>query len=364
MSSNQIGKFFTVTSFGESHGQVIGVVIDGCPAGLPLDEADLQPDLNRRKPGQGVHTTARRETDRAEIWSGVFGGRTTGAPLCLVVHNQDADAASYETLEHLLRPGHADYPARIKYGGYADYRGGGRFSGRITAGWVMAGAVAKKLLATIGVEISAYTVAIGGVEASLPNCGEGSGPLSNPVFCPDPVAAEQMMQAIGEAIQAGDSLGGVIELMAVGVPLGWGDPVGDGLDGALARAFFAIPAVKGVEFGAGFGAARLRGSENNDPYVIQNGQIRPLTNQAGGTLGGLASGLPVVARIAFKPTPSIARAQRTVDLQAMAETTLRIEGRHDPCVVPRAVVVVEALAAIVLGDFALRAGAIPKVMVR
>lgn len=362
MSSNKLGKLFTVTNFGESHGLLVGVVIDGCPAGLPLTESDLQPDLGRRRPGQGALTSPRSEADRAEILSGVFGGRTTGAPLCLVVRNQNADSNPYETLIDTPRPGHADYTSRIKYGGYADYRGGGRFSGRLTAGWVMAGAVAKKLLTTIGVEITAYTVAIGGIKADPVSCEDVRSAPQNPVFCPDHAAAQQMIQAINETAQAGDSLGGVIEVSARDIPPGWGEPVCDGLDSALACAFFAIPAVKGVEFGAGFEAARLRGSENNDPFVINGGQVCPAANRAGGILGGVTSGLPVVARVAVKPTPSITREQRTVNLQTKEEVPICVHGRHDPCIVPRAVVVVEAMAAVVLADFALRAGALPEVL--
>jgi len=363
MSSNQLGQLFSVSSFGESHGRVVGVIVDGCPAGLPLSEADLQPDLDRRRPGQGVLSTPRREADRVEIMAGVLNGYTTGAPLCLVIANQDADGAPYEALKYKPRPGHADYPAGKKYSGFADYRGGGRFSGRITASWVMAGSVAKKLLAILGIKIAAYTIAIGDVEAATSSYLDLDNPSQNPVSCPDPEAAQKMAQAIVNAAGAGDSLGGIIEVTARGVPLGWGEPVVDGLDGALARAFFAIPAVKGVEFGAGFGAARLRGSENNDDWVIRDGKVCTDTNQAGGILGGLSNAMPLVARVVVKPTPSIGQEQRTIDLRSMTETTLSIEGRHDPCIVPRAVVVVEAMTAIVLCDFALRAQVLPRVIV-
>ncbi len=362
MSSNSLGKVFSVTSFGESHGRVIGALIDGCPAGLPLSEADLQPDLERRRPGQSQVSTPRREADRAQILAGVFNGHTTGAPLCLVIHNQDADSSKYEALRNTPRPGHADYVSYLKYGGYGDYRGGGRFSGRITAGWVMAGVVAKKLLAGHGVEIAAYTVAIGGVEADPASYQDVKSTTANEVNCPDEAAAVKMIEAIQQARQNGDSLGGVIELKARGLPPGWGEPVTETLDGELAKAFFAIPAVKGVEFGAGFGAARLSGLENNDPFVMENGRVATAANNAGGILGGISSGMPVVARLAVKPTPSISREQKTVNLDSMTETTLRVEGRHDPCIVPRAAVVVEAVAAIILCDFGLRAGAIKGVI--
>jgi chorismate synthase len=362
MSANSLGKVFSVTSFGESHGRVIGTLIDGCPAGLPLGEADLQPDLERRRPGRSAVSTPRNEADQAEILAGVFNGHTTGAPLCLVVHNQDTDSSKYEALKNTPRPGHADYVSYIKYGGYGDYRGGGRFSGRITAGLVMAGVVAKKLLSGAGVEITAYTVAIGGIEADAASYKDYKGAPANEVNCPDEAAAARMIEAIRRARQDGDSLGGVIEVKALGVPPGWGEPVADTLDGELAKAFFAIPAVKGVEFGAGFKSVAMRGSQNNDPFVMEGGQVAAATNNAGGILGGISSGMPVVARLAVKPTPSIGREQKTVDLDSMSEATIKIEGRHDPCIVPRAVVVAEAVMAIVLCDFGLRAGAIKGVI--
>jgi chorismate synthase len=360
--ADTLGKFFTVTSFGESHGPVVGIVVDGCPAGLPLNEADLQPDMERRRPGQSEFVTPRQEVDRAEIISGVFNGRTTGAPLCMLVRNQDVDSCKYESLQYILRPGHADYTSRKKYGNYGDYRGGGRFSGRITAGFVLAGSVARKLLAGIGIEIVAYTVEIGNIQSQRPDSGYVKNLATrNSVFCPDPAAAEKMAKAILAAKQVGDSLGGVVEVAASSVPPGWGEPVAETLDGELAKAFFAIPGVKGVEFGAGFAAARLPGSENNDPFIIENGQLRTKTNNAGGILGGISTGMPIVARVVIKPTPSISRPQETVDMETMTGAILRVEGRHDPCIVPRAVVVVEAMTAITLCDFALRAGAIPRI---
>jgi chorismate synthase len=341
----------------------VGVLIDGCPAGLALSETDIQPDLDRRRPGMSEVATSREESDKVEIWSGIFLGRTTGAPLCMVVRNEDANTSAYESIRTTPRPGHADYTSYIKYGGYGDYRGGGRFSGRITAGWVMAGAVAKKLLAELEIQVVAYTVEIGDIKAAtLAYEDTRTRSQSNPVYCPDPLAAEKMINAIMEARQAGDSLGGVIEVVASNVPPGWGEPLTDTLDGELAKAMLSIPAIKGVEFGAGFEASRLRGSENNDPFIINNGSLRTLDNNAGGILGGISNGMPIVARVAVKPTPSIAREQRTVNLQNMTETTICIKGRHDPCIVPRAVVVVEAIAAIILCDFGLRAGALPRII--
>ena len=360
--ASSLGKLFVATSFGESHGRAVGVVIDGCPAGLPLNETDIQPELDRRRPGQSETATLRDEADRAEIWSGIFRGYTTGAPLCLVTRNQDADSSQYEAARFTPRPGHADYTSFVKYGGYSDYRGGGRFSGRLTAGWVMAGAVAKKLLAMTGVQIDAYTIAIGGIEAATEHYADSSFPPQNQVHCPDTAAAEKMTQAILTARQNGDSLGGVVEIVARGMPPGWGEPVANTLEGDLARAYFAIPAVKGVEFGAGFKAAAMHGSENNDQFVMRQGKIEAASNNAGGILGGISSGMALIARIAIKPTPSITQEQRTVNLQTLTDTKLHITGRHDACIVPRAVVVAESVTAIVLCDFALQTGALPKVI--
>jgi chorismate synthase len=361
--SNTLGVSFTVSSFGESHGPLVGVLIDGCPAGLPLSETDLQYDLDRRRPGENEFVTPRNEPDLVDIWSGVFNGHTTGAPLCLAVQNINADSNSYKQMRFIPRPGHADYVSYVKYSGWADYRGGGRFSGRITAGFVMAGAVAKKLLATLGVDVVAYTSEIGSIKAAHPcvdNIKESA--RRNPVYCPNQPLAEKMMAAIAKARDSGDSLGGVVEVVAANAPSGLGEPVFDTLDGQLAKAFFAIPGVKAVEFGEGFGAARLKGSENNDALVIEEGKVRTSTNHAGGILGGLSNGMPILARVAIKPTPSISNTQRTVNLQTMEESEINITGRHDPCIVPRAVVVVEAVTAIVLCDFAIRAGLLPGVL--
>jgi chorismate synthase len=361
--SNSLGKLFCVTSFGESHGRLVGIVIDGCPAGLPLSEADLQPDLDRRKPGTSEVSSPRTEEDKAVILSGVFNGRTTGAPLCLAVHNEDHDSAIYDDMRFIPRPGHADYTHYVKYGGYADYRGGGRASGRITAGMVMAGAVAKKLLASLRVEILAHTVEIGNIRAIARDYGEiRNNAPANAVHCSNPQTAEVMIKAIEQARAAGDSLGGIIEVIALGVPAGLGEPVFGTVEGELSKAFFAIPAVKGVEFGAGFSVARLKGSENNDPFTIREGRVLTTSNRAGGVLGGITTGMPVVARLAVKPTPSIASPQRSVNLQTMSVTEIAVTGRHDPCIVPRAVVVAEAATAVVLCDMAMQAGKIPGVL--
>ncbi|MDP2920717.1 MAG: chorismate synthase [Dehalococcoidia bacterium] len=359
---NSLGKLFTVTSFGESHGRGIGVVIDGCPAGLPLAETDVQKEVDKRRAGRGVASTRRMEEDRVEILSGVFNNRTTGTPVCMIIWNKDTDASAYERTKALLRPGHADYTAFMKYGGFNDYRGGGQFSGRITAGFVMAGAVAKKLLGTIKVETLAHTVEIGGIAAKTATLPAVRKVDATPLKCADADATAKMLLAIEKARGEGDSLGGIIEGIALNVPAGIGEPVFDTLEGDLAKALFAIPAVKGVEFGAGFAAAKMRGSENNDPFVMKRGRITTITNNAGGILGGISNGMPITVRVAVKPTPSIGRPQKTVDIEKMEDVGLEIVGRHDACIVPRAVPVVAAMLAIVLCDHALRAQLIPEVI--
>lgn len=360
---NSFGKLFAITSFGESHGRCVGVIIDGCPAGLAITEQDIQKEVDRRRPMAGVAGTKRVEEDRVEILTGIFNGFTTGAPVCLLVWNKDVDSSEYEKARFLPRPGHADYTAFVKYGGYNDFRGGGRFSGRITAGFVMAGAVAKKLLNLIGIEVLAHTTEIGGIRAEQKQIDEiRENVQKNQVRCADLQAAEEMIKAIEKVMREGDSLGGVVEGIALGVPVGLGEPVFDTLEGELAKAIFAIPAVKGVEFGSGFAAAGKRGSENNDPFTIEDGRIVTLTNNAGGILGGISNGMPVVVRVAIKPTSSIARVQQTVDLRKLEDASLAVRGRHDACIAPRAVVVVESMMAVTICDFAMRAGLIPGVL--
>lgn len=364
MNGNSIGKALVLTCFGESHGLCIGVVLDGCPAGLPLKEADIQAELDKRRPGLSEVTSPRREEDRVEILSGVYRGYTTGAPICVIVRNRDVDPRPYESVMVRPRPGHADYTARAKYGGFNDPRGGGRFSGRVTAAYVVAGAVAKRLLSLIGVEVLAHTVQIGGVrvdrEVSYDEIRRNV--YMNPVRCAVPEVAERMVEEVLRAAGEGDSVGGVVEGVALNVPVGLGEPIFDSLDADMAKMLFNIPAVKGVEFGAGFEVASMRGSEANDQYAIIDGKIITLTNNAGGIVGGLSNGMPIRLRVAFKPTPSISKRQRTVNLETMSEEEIQITGRHDPCIVPRAVPVVEACLALVLADHALRAGKIPMVI--
>jgi chorismate synthase len=360
---NSLGRLFTMTSFGESHGKCVGTIVDGCPAGLPLNEADIQKEVDRRRAGESVAATTRLEKDRVEILSGVSDGFTTGAPICLLIWNEDIDATDYERIRFRLRPGHADYTAYMKYGGFNEWRGGGRFSGRITATFVMAGAIAKKLLGLIGTEITAHTVEIGGIKAKPMAFDEIKKKAeSDPLKCADPEASKKMAKLIAQVKEEGDSLGGVIEGIARNVPVGLGEPVFDNLDGDLAKALLAIPAVKGVEFGAGFEVARMKGSENNDLFTVKDGKIVTATNNAGGILGGISNGMPLVVRVAIKPTSSIAREQETVDIQKMESSSISVRGRHDVCIVPRAVVAVEAMMAVTLGDFAMKSGLIPRII--
>jgi chorismate synthase len=364
LGANSIGKEFVVTCFGESHGRCVGAVIDGCPAGLPLTEEDIQNELDKRLPANREIVSARREKDTVEILSGTYEGFTTGAPICALVWNKEAVSGDYETIQDKPRPGHADYPARIKYVGFNDYRGGGRFSGRITVAFIIAGAVAKKLLDIFGVEVLAYTTAIGDVELratlSLDDVRENT--YANSVRCPDPEVAEEMEETILRAKKEGDSVGGIVECVAFNLPVGVGEPIFDSLDAEIAKMLFDVPAVKGVEFGVGFGAAKMRGSENNDPYGMCDDEVELLSNNAGGVLGGLSSGMPLVVRVAVKPTSSISKEQKTVDLSTMQDATISVKGRHDPCVVPKAVPVVEASVATVLVDQMIRGGFIPKVL--
>ena len=364
LDGNSVGKKFVITCFGESHGRCVGVVIDGCPAGLSLSEQDIQKEMDKRIPPKPEIVSARREKDIVEILSGTFDGFTTGAPICTLVWNREVISGEYDLMKDTPRPGHADYPARIRYGSFNDYRGGGRFSGRITVAFVMAGAVAKKLLGLFGVEVLAYTIEIGKVKAQIMPTFEEirKNTYETAVRCPDMKCAKEMEEAILKAKKEGDSVGGIVECMVSKVPVGVGEPLFDSLDADIAKMLFDVPAVKGVEFGAGFKAARLKGSENNDPYVIQNGKIVTLTNNAGGILGRLSSGMPILVRATMKPTPSISKEQETVDLSKMEETLIRVKGRHDPCIVPKAVPVIESAVAIVLVDHMLRAGFIPKVL--
>ena len=363
VTGSVIGERFLALSFGESHGRCVGTVVDGCPAGMKLGESDIQAQLDLRKPGQSVVTTQRKEDDKVEILSGVFSGATTGAPIAMVVWNKDSDSRSYDAIKEIPRPGHSDYPARVKYGGFADYRGSGRFSGRLTATIVMAGAVASKLIkSTLGIDIAAYTIEVGNVQAKDITPEGILRRYGNEVRAPDDKAAELMKSAILQARKGGDSLGGVVECVTSRLPVGLGEPIFSSLESDLSKALFSIPAVKGVEFGSGFAGAHVTGSQNNDLYYMDDGKVQTRTNNSGGILGGLSNGMPLVLRVAFKPASSIAKQQETLDLSTNELTLLTVPGRHDPCVVPRAPPVVESAVAMVLADHALRAGLIPPVI--
>lgn len=357
MTSNSFGNIFRITTWGESHGKAIGVVIDGCPAGLPLTEKDIQDALAERAPGQNPYTSPRTEKDKAEIYSGVFEGITTGTPISIIIHNQDADSSKYEAMKTVLRPGHANFTYLEKYGIF-DYRGGGRSSARETACRVAAGAVAKKLLATKNIRFITHLCAVGNIQvpASEDFAAISTQRSKSALFVGDAKTEPTMIVALEKAKTAGDSLGGVVEFIVLGLPVGLGDPMYEKLEANLAKAMLSIHASKGFEIGLGFSAATILGSEHNDLFVKNEMGIGTSTNRAGGTLGGISSGQPLIGRVAFKPTSSIQKAQETVDLQGEKTTFTLPEGsRHDPCVAIRAVPVVEAMCALVLIDAVLMA---------
>lgn len=347
--SSSFGKIFKLTTWGESHGPALGVVIEGCPAGIPLAVEEIQHQLNRRRVGQSEVTTPRNETDRAELLSGVFEGVTTGAPISLITYNKDVDSSKYENLRDVFRPGHADYTYWAKYG-HRDHRGGGRSSARETWGRVAAGAIARKIIATEGVDVFGFVRELGGIGIETFDRDQIE---RNIVRSPDPVAAEKMIAAVLAAKEAHDSLGGVIEVRALNVPVGLGEPTFDKLEGLIGQAMLSIPAVKAVEIGEGFAVSRKRGSQSNDGFYVDNGKIRLRTNNAGGMLGGISTGEEIVVRIVVKPTSSIAQAQQTVTT-SIEPRAIVVEGRHDPSVCPRAAPVAEAMLAVVLADLMLR----------
>ncbi len=358
MPGSSFGQLFRVTAWGESHGPGIGVVLDGCPPGLPLEASTVQEDLDRRRPGQSKLVTPRREADRVRIESGVYQGRTTGHPIAMSVRNRDARPADYRAFGAAFRPGHADFTMQTKYG-LRDPGGGGRSSARVTVAHVAAGAVARLFLARRhGVTVTAWVRRVGQVEAVVdPESVTRELVEQNPTRCPDPDAAERIRDLIARTRSAGDSLGGVVECCALGVPPGLGEPVFDKLEADLAKAMLAINASKGFEIGSGFAGTRWTGSEHNDPFRTEGGRVVTTTNHAGGVLGGISTGMPVVFRVAFKPTSTIRKPQTTVDAAGNA-VELAGKGRHDPCVLPRAAPIVEAMACLVLADHALRQEAI------
>lgn len=357
MASNSFGKIFRITTWGESHGKAIGVVIDGCPAGLEINEDDINQQLAYRSPGKSPYTSPRMEPDHAEIYSGVFEGITTGAPISIIIPNKDADSSKYESIKHLLRPGHANYTYLTKYGIF-DHRGGGRASARETACRVAAGAVAKKFLKKFSIFPIAYIKEIGEAKASIDYAAISSEIiLKSSLFCPDPIAEGVMITNIQNAIDRKDSVGGIVELFINDLQAGLGDPIYEKLEAALASAMLSIPASKGFEIGKGFESARLNGSTSNDMFYTHENSIRTKTNHAGGTLGGISTGMPLVARVAFKATSSIGTVQETINTNGESVSfELPSGSRHDPCVAIRAVPVVEAMAALVLADALLANG--------
>ena len=360
MNGNSIGRRLILTSFGESHGKCIGTVLDGCPAGLELDEKDIQKMLDLRKPGQSLVSTQRKEGDVVEILTGTFRGYTTGAPITMIIWNKDQKSVAYEKLRTEMRPGHSDYPAYMKYKKFNDHRGGGRFSGRLTATHVMGGAIAKKLLeVTLGIKINSFTSQIGKIKMEKEFTDKMSKLIyKNEVRCPEEKTAKKMRESILNAKKKGDSLGGIIESITTNVPVGLGEPIFSSLESDLSKAIFSIPSVKGIEFGSGFRGSELFGSENNDLYAMKRGKIVTKTNNSGGILGGISNGMPITMRIAFKPASSIAQKQDTVDIKNKKDAILQVKGRHDPCVVPRAAPVVDSLVALTIADHALITGTI------
>ncbi|MFW9825983.1 MAG: chorismate synthase [Candidatus Thorarchaeota archaeon] len=364
---NTLGTLFKITSFGESHGDLIGIVVDGTPAGFELDIEYIQRQLDMRKPGQSYLTSSRKEEDKVKVLSGIFNQKTTGAPICLTIKNVDVDSSEYEKFKNFLRPSHIDYTALKKYGGFSDYRGSGRFSGRITAGFVMAGAIAKQILQKFGIEIFAYTIIIGNVEdeknydkTTIENLLEMR--EKSLVRAVDKQKSSLMEQLVEEVKNKKDSIGGKIKCVIRGFPAGKGGPVFNSIESKISTAMFSIPAIKGIEFGVGFKSVHMKGSEHNDPWIIDNNEIKTSKNASGGIIGGISTGMPIEFSVAVKPPASIGLPQKTVDISKMKNVEITFSGRHDPCIVPRVVPVVEALIAVVLLDILLIEGFIPKVI--
>ncbi|MFX1376655.1 MAG: chorismate synthase [Promethearchaeota archaeon] len=367
MVDNTLGTLFKITSFGESHGDLIGIIVDGTPAGLELDLESIQKEVDMRKPGQSYLTTSRLEEDKVKIISGLFNKKTTGAPICLILQNKDIDSSKYEESKNFLRPSQVDYSALKKYGGYADYRGSGRFSGRITAGFVMAGAIAKQILNRYRILIFAYTKGIGNIidennyiTSNLEELIEQR--EKSLVRSIHHEKSNLMENLIKRVKKEKDSIGGVINCKVIGFPEGKGGPIFNSIESILSKAIFSIPAIKGIEFGAGFRAAKMKGSEHNDPWIVKEGKIQTIKNDSGGIIGGISTGMPIEFTIAVKPTASIGISQKTVNIETMENVEYEFSGRHDPCIVPRVIPVVEAMTAISLLDCLLIDGFIPRVL--
>lgn len=355
--SSTYGEILKLSIFGQSHGPVIGMTLDGIPAGLPVDYDALLAFMARRAPGQGSFTTARNEADKPEFLAGIVEGFTCGAPIAAIISNTNTRSGDYENLKDCPRPGHADYPAQIKHGGYQDVAGGGHFSGRLTAPLCIAGGLCKQWLEKKGIRVGAHISEIAGI-SDVPACLDWVNPDLDAIHTDFPVvntnAGKLMQEAIANAKADGDSVGGTVECFVTGLPAGLGDPMFDGVENKLAQILYGIPAVKGLEFGSGFAGSKLFGSQNNDAYTVAGGKVQTVTNYAGGILGGITTGMPVIFRVAIKPTPSIAKQQQSVSLKNTKIQSLVIQGRHDPCIVPRAVPVIEAAAAIAIFDIILK----------
>ena len=357
------GNVLHLSIFGQSHSPAIGCSLDGIPAGIAVDMDELQRFLDRRAPGRDETSTTRREADAPEFIAGITGGHTNGAPIAAIIRNGNTRSQDYDNLRRMPRPGHADWPAQVKYRGFQDVAGGGHFSGRLTAPLCIAGGIAKQALSAHGIEIVAHIAVLGpDAIADTPldplrrSTVQAEAILANPLPCISAMAAKSMRECILEAKNDLDSVGGVVECAAYGLPAGLGDPMFDGMENRIARIAFGIPAVKGVEFGAGFGVAQMRGSQDNDPYRMVDGEVRPQTNNAGGILGGITTGMPLIWRMAVKPTPSIGQHQNSVDIETKQNADLVVKGRHDPCIVPRAVPVAEAACALAILDAMLEDG--------
>ena len=357
--SSTYGEILKLSIFGQSHGPAIGMSLDGIPAGLPVDPVALQNFLNRRAPGQNNYSTPRKEADIPEFLSGIVDGFTCGAPISAIIHNTNTRSGDYSNLKDCPRPGHADYVAQIKYNGFQDAAGGGHFSGRLTAPLCVAGGLCKQWLEPKGIRIGAHIQMIAGI-TDEPVALDWRNPDLNaidkdfPVL--NPIAGEKMRAEIEKARQESDSVGGIIECFVTGLPVGLGSPIFNGMQSKLAQIIYGIPAVKGLDFGSGFAGSYLRGSQNNDPYTVADSKVQTLTNNAGGILGGITTGMPLVFRVAVKPTPTIGKQQQSISLEKLEEQTLTVQGRHDPCIVPRAVPVIEAAAAIAIFDSCLCQG--------
>ena len=355
--SSTYGEILKLSIFGQSHGPAIGMTLDGIPAGLSIDLHELQLFMDRRAPGQDNYSTSRKEADRPEFLSGIMDGFTCGAPIAAIIPNTNTRSGDYENLKDCPRPGHADYPAQIKYNGFQDVAGGGHISGRLTAPVCIAGGLCKQWLEKIGIQIGAHISSVAKIidgPVTLDYTNPNLNDISNDFPVVNIDAGIKMQEEIAKAKKDGDSVGGIVECFIKGLPVGLGDPMFDCIESKLAQIIYGIPAVKGLEFGSGFAGSNLRGSQNNDPYTIKNGNVTTLTNNAGGILGGISTGMPVVFRVAIKPTPSIAKEQQSVSLKNIGNQMLSIHGRHDPCIVPRAVPVIEAAAAIAIFDICLK----------